>query len=136
MPVPPPSVSAITVEDDVRCSTAGGRTIGGIGVPGGKTGWGTRNVKSAVRRMLATPPPALKYGDRRVDVVGMSMRAVFVNSTIRPPRFDRVGPGKITTLATEVAPVVRMIGDPVGNSEFTFGTPVASITKLTTRLKR
>jgi hypothetical protein len=94
-------------------------------------------VKSAVRLTLATPPPALKKGVTRVDVVGMSMRAVLVNNTILPPRFEYVGPGKIATLVDAVVVVpARITGVFVGNPESTLGTPVASITKLTTRLNR
>jgi hypothetical protein len=67
----------------------------------------------------------------------MSRRAVLVRSTIRPATFENVGPGKIATLvdAGVVLPD-RMIGPVGGNTGVAFGTPVASITKLTTRLNR
>src|SRR5438105_10000560 len=108
MLMPPPIVSARSTSDAVtRCVI--GRSDGeGTGAEpiGVEKRIGIEKTRSAVRRTLATPPPATKNGSIRAALVGMRSRTAFEKTTMRPPRFVSAGDGKNWTI--DGRPVVAL----------------------------
>src|SRR5206468_12054422 len=129
---PPPGVRARSVSDvDTRWFIGSGTGTASAVTANGK-GYG--KINSALRRTLAMPPPATKYGVSTAVVVGRSTRTLFVKITTRPFEFAYVGPGYSTYdgIGDEVVVVPWMTSEllPVAaNVDLSVGTAVTSISK-------
>src|SRR5437870_2014079 len=102
----------------------------GTGMFGAPATWKAKTT-SVDRRMLAVPPPAMKNGVTRADVVGNCTRTFVVKNTARPSVTLNDAPGRIAVIVLTAAPVdddsAEIDVDELGNDPLRRGTLVASI---------